>query len=108
MMACHRAEAAEAYTHLIDSLQCMAVPQARPAPSPRGGEGWGEGVPIERLVPPHPHPLPVGERESRCARLETVDPYLLPIRCVRAAALARGRRLSVDSPLPHMQLGVRQ
>src|SRR6267142_1800484 len=41
----------------------------RPAPSPRRGEGWGEGATIERLVPPHPHPLPDGERESRRAAL---------------------------------------
>jgi hypothetical protein len=28
------------------------------------GEGWGEGVmPLDMLEPPHPHPLPCGERE---------------------------------------------
>src|SRR5690349_13925403 len=41
--------------------------RARSAPSPHRGEGWGEGVTIERLVPPHPRPLPDGERASRRA-----------------------------------------
>src|SRR5262249_22405950 len=80
--------------NLNGSVECIAEPQARPAPSPRGGEGWGEGVTIERLVPPHPlpsrsrmlptsamslsgrtrvNPSSVGERESRRARRETVD-----------------------------------
>src|SRR5215475_4602632 len=58
----------------------MAVRQARHAPSPQRGEGWGEGGTIERLVPPHPLPLPVGERESRRARRETVDPNVLRIK----------------------------
>jgi hypothetical protein len=32
-------------------------------PSPLWGEGWGEGGgPIERSLPPHPDPLPKGER----------------------------------------------
>src|SRR5215813_12018474 len=36
-------------------------------PLPKG-EGWGEGSqPIDRSSPSHPHPLPVGERESRRA-----------------------------------------
>src|SRR5262245_25934845 len=36
-------------------------------PLPKG-EGWGEGLQtIERSEPPHPNPLPVGERESRRA-----------------------------------------
>src|SRR4051794_31374901 len=36
-------------------------------PLPKG-EGWGEGLQtIESSLPPHPHPLPVGERESRRA-----------------------------------------
>jgi NitT/TauT family transport system ATP-binding protein len=37
------------------------------------GEGWGEG-PIEKSVPPHPHPLPAsGERESDRARGPVVE-----------------------------------
>src|SRR5438093_11139678 len=36
-------------------------------PLPKG-EGWGEGLQaIESSLPPHPHPLPVGEREFRRA-----------------------------------------
>src|SRR5215470_3302522 len=42
-------------------IEGTAEPQLRPAPSPRRGEGWGEGVTIERLAPPHPRPLPDGE-----------------------------------------------
>src|SRR6185295_5092434 len=34
------------------------------------GEGWGEGLQtIDRSEPPHPNPLPAGERESRPAVL---------------------------------------
>src|SRR5262245_12998744 len=40
-----------------------AALRTRPAPSPRRGEGWGEGVTIERF------PLPDGERESRRAAI---------------------------------------
>src|SRR5262245_49394513 len=37
------------------------------------GEGWGEGLQTsDSLVPPHPHPLPVGEREYRRAAPEVV------------------------------------
>ncbi len=32
------------------------------SPSPHGGEGRGEGVPASRSEPPHPNPLPAGER----------------------------------------------
>jgi hypothetical protein len=36
-------------------------------PLPKG-EGWGEGLQtIENHDPPHPNPLPCGERESRLA-----------------------------------------
>src|SRR5215510_3843664 len=36
----------------------------RRAPSPIG-RGWGEGIwPLDRSEPPHPTPLPVGEREQ--------------------------------------------
>src|SRR5215813_6320579 len=36
-------------------------------PLPKG-EGWGEGLQtIDRSEPPHPNPLPDGERESRRA-----------------------------------------
>src|SRR5262250_2711684 len=52
--------------------------EARPSrdcgllPLPKG-EGWGEGLqPIERSEPPHPNPLPCGERESRRAVVEAV------------------------------------
>src|SRR5215510_7724915 len=89
MMSGRPPEATKACTHLTDSLECMAVPQARPAPSPRRGEGWGEGVTIERLVPPLPsrsrmfptstmslsgrtrvNPSSAGERESRRAAFQ--------------------------------------
>src|SRR5215470_2380571 len=62
-------------THLTGSLECIVVPQAWPAPSPEGRGGGVRGYKtIESPVPPHPHPLPVGERESRRARGNTVDP----------------------------------
>jgi len=39
-------------------------------PLPKG-EGWGEGLQtIDRPEPPHPNPLPCGERESRRAMME--------------------------------------
>src|SRR3954466_3650794 len=47
-----------------DSLECMAAPRARPAPSPQRGEG----VTIERLVPPHPTPCKSAGRDSRSMR----------------------------------------
>src|SRR5258708_38953736 len=40
----------------------------RRTPSPRRGEGWGEGVPMVRPEPPHPGPLPCGEREKNAPR----------------------------------------
>jgi len=45
-------------------------------PLPKG-EGWGEGLQtLDRSDPPHPNPLPVGERESRRARGKTVYPNM--------------------------------
>src|SRR5262245_40366331 len=39
-------------------------------PLPKG-EGWGEGLQtFERFDPPHPNPLPCGERESRRAAMQ--------------------------------------
>src|SRR5262245_42679162 len=39
----------------------------------RMGEGWGEGLQtIDKLEPPHPNPLPCGERESRRAAPKVV------------------------------------
>jgi hypothetical protein len=50
--------------------------EARPShefgrlPLPQG-EGWGEGLQtIDRSEPPHPNPLPDGERESGRAAME--------------------------------------
>src|SRR5262245_25804018 len=38
-------------------------------PLPKG-EGWGEGLQtIDRSAPPHPNPLPAGEREYRRAAI---------------------------------------
>jgi hypothetical protein len=48
--------------------QGTAEPRLRPAPSPRRGEGWGEGVTTFRICSPSPPPLPAGERESRRAK----------------------------------------
>jgi hypothetical protein len=40
-------------------------------PLPKG-EGWGEGLQtIDESEPPHPLPLPAGERESRRAVIES-------------------------------------
>jgi putative molybdopterin biosynthesis protein len=64
------------------------------APSPLGGEGWGEGresATIARLSPPHPHPLSpeVGERGAR----PHPPGYLTEVRSHNAvvAAVAQGR-----------------
>jgi hypothetical protein len=44
----------------------VAISVKHPVPSPRRGEGQGEGVPgfdwFTGRVPPHPNPLPAGER----------------------------------------------
>src|SRR6516162_701654 len=41
------------------------------------GEGWGEGLrPIESQEPPHPNPLPCGEREPA----ELLAPLLLRVK----------------------------
>ena len=51
------------------SDKSMTVRRTRCAPSPRRGEGWGEGVRTYReTVPPHPTPLPMGEGAGRCSR----------------------------------------
>ena len=42
-------------------------------PLPKG-EGWGEGLQtIDGLEPPHPNPLPCGERESRRAVIKSFN-----------------------------------
>ncbi len=44
----------------------MSLPRRRCAPSPRRGEGSGEGVETYREpVTPHPNPLPMGEGDRR-------------------------------------------
>jgi hypothetical protein len=53
-------------------MLCSTEPQTRPAPSPRRGEGWGEGVTIERLVPHTPALSPMGRGSPAVPRLETV------------------------------------
>jgi hypothetical protein len=51
------------------------TPRAQSAPSPRRGEGGGEGVRAYReTVTPHPNPLPMGEGAHR-ARVVRVDHY---------------------------------
>src|SRR5262245_53525166 len=43
----------------LTSIEGMTEPQLRPAPSPRRGEGWGEGVTKDREIdPPSPPPSP--------------------------------------------------
>jgi glycosyltransferase involved in cell wall biosynthesis len=47
----------------------VEVPRSARAPSPRRGEGWGEGVTDSREAgTPHPNPLPVGEGANRASR----------------------------------------
>src|SRR5262245_61615860 len=47
----------------------VSVRRTRWVPSPRRGEGWGEGVRTHReTVPPHPTPLPMGEGADRVRR----------------------------------------
>ena len=43
------------------------------SPSPRGGEGRGEGGRTSQLEPPHPNPLPAGER-GRAATPIVIEP----------------------------------
>src|SRR5262245_33547168 len=46
--------------------ETMTCQRTRRAPSPRRGEGWGEGVRIYReTTTPHPTPLPMGEGAHR-------------------------------------------
>src|SRR5690242_3116651 len=60
-------------------------------PLPKG-EGWGEGLQtIERPEPPHPNPLPYGEREFRRAafRVSALQPkcrHILGIEPLQVAA----------------------
>jgi iron(III) transport system substrate-binding protein len=59
----------------------------RRTPSPRWGEGRGEGAPTERSDSPHPGPLPNGEREKRW-------PSLLIIACLAAANPAHAQTIA--------------
>ena len=59
-------------------LKTLRLSWRRQTPSPQRGEGWGEGSPTERPEPPHPGPLPHGEREKRW-------PALFIIVCLAAA-----------------------
>src|SRR5262249_36637985 len=57
---------------VIDQFKAQRAGKCGRFPLPKG-EGWGEGLQnIERSDPPHPNPLPVGERESRRAIVESV------------------------------------
>jgi len=64
-IAISRASTDESNSSRFDLV--VALPQSGPAPSPRRGEGWGEGVTDSREArTPHPHPLP---REVEFTRL---------------------------------------
>src|SRR5215510_9319251 len=70
--------------------------EARPSqdcgrpPLPKG-EGWGEGLQtIESSLPPHPHPLRVGERESRRA--------VVRVRILQQAPRQKSNALSRPQP----------
>ena len=64
LLVCLNAKAREARQH---NMHLQLDSSDSRSPRKERGEGWGEGVTIERVVPPHPHPLPDGERESRRA-----------------------------------------
>ncbi|MDR6951751.1 excinuclease ABC subunit C [Ancylobacter sp. 3268] len=58
-------------TESLANPDATALPNTLPAPSPRGGEGWGEGEATPTDQPPSPladrlrkPPLPAGEREE--------------------------------------------
>jgi transcription-repair coupling factor (superfamily II helicase) len=88
--------------------------QAPSTPSPRGGEGGGEGVRTSRPEPPHPNPLPAGER-GRAATPIVLEPLAEEAAHERLAQIAdyyEARRQTVDQsgggapykPLPPARL----
>jgi len=66
------------------------------APSPRRGEGWGEGAPTERPYPPHPSlsPLGSGSSERHLRILVFVSALLVGGGIARAADIPLDQRRS--------------
>ena len=62
------------------------------APSPQGGEGWGEGARASRSEPPHPSLSPLGRGRSEC-RLRTV---IVVSALLFSAGIARAADIPLD------------
>ena len=70
------------------------------SPSPLGGEGRGEGGRTSQLQPPHPNPLPAGER-GRAATPVAIEPLAEEAAHERLAQIAdyyQARKDVVDQP----------
>ncbi len=73
---------------------------ASSSPSPQGGEGRGEGVRTSRLEPPHPNPLPAGER-GRPATPIAIEPLAEEAAHERLAQITdyyQARKDALDQP----------
>jgi Protein of unknown function (DUF2877) len=77
-----------------DEVEAQRCNMLGRTPSPRRGEGWGEGVAAYReIVTPHPTPLPLGEGADLPRRVvhetQPSDQVAVGIPILRAGALAR-------------------
>jgi len=74
------------------------------SPSPKGCKGSGEGAPAERSEPPHPGPLPDGERGSGLSSaatpivLENLAEEAAHERLAQIADYYQARRQTIDQP----------
>src|SRR5215211_2687872 len=86
----------------------MLAQRSRCAPSPRWGEGWGEGAtgPSRETLTPHPTPLPMGEGADRvCRRPELLAPLGLEIDVDFHADRERVRLRHIDENFDHIDVG---
>src|SRR5262249_31018766 len=88
---------------MLDQISCAcdqgtAEPRMRPAPSPRRGEGWGEGVTNDReFGPPSPPPSPrCGEGVTPCLPTSSARyVFVLPV-CAMLGVIAASSAQAQD------------